>query len=254
MPHPLFPDDAFPPPRNAPCFCGSGERFKRCCGNQSLDRAPPYGVQIVEGFLSAGERSALDELTASAPGKRFTLPDGRGGRVYDEQRVTEWVDCRDSHQQLLDEIVARAFAEHIVPLEGRQIDWYEEPQLLRYTPGGYYLHHSDAFQLVPEQRAWRKIVDRDISVLIYLDDDYQGGELEFKRLFYRLRPRAGMLVWFPSDVRYEHMARPVTAGRRNVIVSWAAAAGVERVQARPADRAILWPSREKQYRSGPPAE
>jgi hypothetical protein len=39
-----------------------------------------------------------------------------------------------------------------------------------------------------------------------------------------------MLVWFPSDFRYMHMAKLVTSGRRYVIVSWAAASGVERVQ------------------------
>lgn len=250
MPHPLFPDDSFPPPRNAPCFCGSGERFKRCCGNQAADRRPPSGINIVEGFLSAAECAEIIGLADSAEGKRFTVPDGEGGRIYDPQRATEWVDFRESHQQRLDAVVARAFAEQIIPSEGREIAWYEEPQLLRYTTGGFYLHHSDAWQLVPEQRAWRKVVDRDISMLIYLNDLYEGGELEFKRLFYRLRPHPGMLVWFPSDVRYEHMAKPVTAGQRSVIVSWAALAGVERVQEQMANRAILWPSREKQIRPG----
>ena len=248
MSQPLFPDDSFPPTRNAACLCGSGERFKRCCGSQSADRKPPVGVQIVENFLSAERCSDLLQLADQSPGKRFTVPDGKGGRIYDEQRVTEWVDFRDSHQRVLDDVVARAFAEEIIPREQGEISWYEEPQLLRYTPGGYYLHHSDAYQLVPEQRAWRKVVDRDISVLIYLNEQYEGGEIEFKRFFYRLKPRAGMLVWFPSDVRYEHMARPVISGRRSVIVSWAAASGVERVQARPANRAILWPGREKQIR------
>lgn len=250
MPQPLIPDESFPPPRNAPCFCGSGKRFKHCCGDHAPHRAPPHGVRIVEGFLSTQQCEQLSNLADDTAGKRFTLPDGTGGRVYDEQRVTEWVDFRDSHQQLLDDVVARAFAEQIIPAEGRPIDWYEEPQLLRYTSGGYYLHHSDAYQLVPERRAWQKIVDRDISVLIYVNDEYDGGELEFKRLFFSLRPRAGMLVWFPSDVRYEHMAKPVTAGRRSVIVSWAAASGVERVQSERANRVILWPSREKQIRPG----
>ncbi len=248
MPQPPFPDDAFPPPRNAPCFCGSNERFKRCCGNRSPDRAPPFGVRIVENFLPPEDRRELLALAKVTPGRRFTTPDGRGGRVYDDQRVTEWVDFRESHQQILDDVVGRAFAEQIVPAEGQAIAWYEEPQLLRYTTGGYYMHHSDAWQLVPEAKAWHKVVDRDISMLLYLDEDFEGGELEFRRLFYTLRPRAGMLVWFPSDVRYEHMAKPVTAGHRSVVVSWAALAGVERVQAQRADRVLLWPGREKLIR------
>jgi predicted 2-oxoglutarate/Fe(II)-dependent dioxygenase YbiX len=88
-------------------------------------------------------------------------------------------------------------------------------------------------------------VDRDISLLIYLNDEYDGGELDFKRLSYTLRPQAGMLVWFPSDIRYEHMAKLVTRGCRYALVSWAAASGVERVQDARAKRTIWWQTREK---------
>jgi len=184
-------------------------------------------------------------LADATGGKPFTSPDREGNRTLDEHRATEWIDFRDSEQQLLDDVVARAFEDHIIARTGQSIDWYEEPQLLRYPPGGYYLHHSDAYLFVTAQKAWRKAVDRDISVLIYLNDEYDGGKLEFKRLFYTLRPRAGMLVWFPSDVRYEHMAKPVISGCRYALVSWAAASGVERVQSKRAKRSILWDTREK---------
>jgi len=142
-------------------------------------------------------------------------------------------------------LVARAFAEQVIPRTGQNIEWYEEPQLLRYAHGGYYKHHSDAYYLLVEQKAWRKVVDRDISILLYLNNEFEGGELEFKRFAYTLQPRAGMLVWFPSDVRYEHMAKPVTSGSRYVLVSWAAATDMERVQAEPVKRSINWQTPEK---------
>lgn len=240
VPYPLMPDDGFPPGRNEPCYCGSGRRFKRCCGNRSDERAPPHGVGIVEGFLSP---DACRELVATADavaGHRFMVADDHGRKSLDPHRAAEWVDFRDTQQHVLDAIVRRAFAEHIVPRTGQSIEWFEQPEVLRYEPGGYYLHHSDAYYLVLEERAWRKAVDRDISLLLYLNDGFEGGELDFKRLFYRLRPKTGMLVWFPSDVRYEHMAMPVVSGRRYCLVSWAAASGVERVQAERARRAIPW--------------
>lgn len=249
MSHALIPDDFFPPGRNEPCFCQSGRRFKQCCGVRSRNRLRPFGIGITENFLTPAECRDVLSSADRLPGRRFTVPDRRGGRRFDEQRVTEWVDFRDDRQDLLDELVARAFKEQILPSTGESIEWYEEPQLLRYTVGGHYLPHSDAYLFVPENKAWRKALDRDISVLIYLDDEYEGGELEFKRLFYEIRPRAGMLIWFPSDVRYEHAAKPVTSGRRSVLVSWAAAFGVERVQAQPANRAISWQSRKKLIRS-----
>ena len=241
MPHPLIPDGAFPPGRNEACFCGSGRRFKHCCGNRSSDRSPPHGLGIVEDFLSAEERAHLAGLAATLEGKPFMVLERANNLAptLDDTRVCEWVVLGDS-QRLIDDVVARAFAKEIIPRTGRSIDWYEQPQLLRYSSGGYYVYHSDAYDYEIEQGAWRKAADRDISLLLYLNDEYTGGELEFKRLSYTLRPKAGMLVWFPSDIRYEHMARVVRSGRRYVIVSWAAASGVERVREEPPKRAIPW--------------
>ena len=250
MPYPLIRDDSFPPGRNSPCFCGSGNRFKRCCGAQSAERSPPHGIAIVEKFLSPEECRRLVTMAEMLEGRRFQVRD-RARKlepVPDPTRVAEWMVLGDS-QHVLDEVVARAFEQVIVPHSGQSIDWYEEAQLLRYTSGGHYQYHADAYHLVPEAGAWRKAVDRDISLLLYLNDEYEGGELHFKRFSYTLRPRAGMLVWFPSDVRYEHMAKPVTSGFRYAIVSWAAASGVERVQAERAMRSISWDTRTKKLPS-----
>ena len=246
MSYPLIPDDFFPPGRNEPCFCGSGERFKNCCGVLSADRLPPHGLSIVEEFLSPRECRELLNLAESLEGERFKLRDLAWNLTnkLDPTRVCDLMKLGDS-QKVLDELVARAFAEQVLPRTGRRIDWYEEPQLLRYTSGGFYHYHVDAYDPVPGGKAWRKAIDRDISMLIYLNDNFNGGELEFKRFSYFLQPRAGMLVWFPSDVRYEHMAKPVTNGYRYAVVSWAAVSGVERVRDERPNRSILWETREK---------
>lgn len=250
MPVPLIPDNSFPPGRNDPCYCGSGERFKHCCGNKAGDRHLPSGIAIVENFLSPEECRNLVAMADAMEGWRFQVTDGDGNRVLDQHRMTEWVDFRSTNQQYLDDILARGFQDYVIPYLGQSIEWYEEPQLLRYKPGDYYLHHSDAYLLVPEEQAWKKAVDRDVSLIIYPNDDYEGGGLDFKRLSYTLQPRAGMLVWFPSDIRYEHMALPVTRGTRYALVSWAAVTGMERVQEARAKGSIDWVTREKMPSTG----
>ena len=209
-------------------------------------RSAPRGIRIMEDFLSPEECRELVQLADGLAGEPFKMRDRARNMAItlDPTRVCEWLRLGDS-QQLLDDLVARAFEEQILPDTGLTIDWYEEPQLLRYIEGGFYQYHSDADYLVPEKKAWRKAVDRDISMLIYLNDDYEGGGLNFKRLTYSLQPRAGMLVWFPSDMRYEHMAKPVISGRRYAVVSWAAVTGVERVQSEVPKRSINWHTREK---------
>jgi predicted 2-oxoglutarate/Fe(II)-dependent dioxygenase YbiX len=75
--------------------------------------------------------------------------------------------------------------------------------------------------------------DRDYSVLLYLNEEYEGGELEFVNQKYRFKPKTGMLVGFPSGHEYLHAALPTTSGIRYVIVSWAAIIGSPRVRQLP---------------------
>jgi len=240
-----FPDTGFPPARNDPCYCGSGERYKRCCGVMGPRRPIPFGIGVKEQFLSPEECQSLVTLIDSKEAMPFRARDPQNNIILDPSRVCSWAKMEES-QRVLDEVVACAFEEVIIPETGVEVVWYEEPQILMYKPGGFYQYHIDAAHRVPEQQAWCKAVDRDISMLIYLREDFTGGGLHFKRLDYTLQPKAGMLVWFPSDSRFEHMAKPLESGMRYSIVSWAAAKDVERVQDKRAKRSIDWLTRKKQ--------
>jgi predicted 2-oxoglutarate/Fe(II)-dependent dioxygenase YbiX len=110
-----------------------------------------------------------------------------------------------------------------------KFEWYERPQILRYSPGGKYNQHADAEHWVPETQNWVRAHDRDFSVLLYLNDEYEGGELEFTSFNYKIKPKAGMLIGFPSDHRYLHAALPTLSGTRYVIVSWGAVLGNQRI-------------------------
>ena len=56
-----------------------------------------------------------------------------------------------------------------------------------------------------------------------------GGDKLINQNF-RIKPRPGMLLAFPSDHRYLHAALPTVSGIRYVIVSWAAVLGSKRVR------------------------
>lgn len=234
----------FPPGRTEPCFCGSGQRFKHCCVAAGRAGRPPYGVGIVPDFLSAEHCASLRERIDALPSERLQVVDLERStadqvvRTYDDRRVTERVEAGELQDEL-DAAVRRALAEVIAPRVERDFDWFEEPQLLRYRPGGFYQGHADSDNFFSDEGGWKKTLDRDISLLIYLNDDYEGGHLDFEHFEYSLRPQAGMLVYFPSDVRYLHAARPVKAGLRYAVVSWAAFRDEPRVMTRPPDRARM---------------
>ena len=99
----------------------------------------------------------------------------------------------------------------------------------RYQTGGFFLGHADSCLLDPATNNWFKVRDRDLSLLIYLNEDFTGGGLSFINFNYHFRPAIGDMLVFPSDNRYAHQAEVVESGFRYVIVSWAALAGRPRV-------------------------
>jgi predicted 2-oxoglutarate/Fe(II)-dependent dioxygenase YbiX len=84
-----------------------------------------------------------------------------------------------------------------------------------------------------------RLRDRDLSLLIYLNDDFTGGGLTFTHFNFHFRPEPGDLLVFPSDNRYVHQAEKVESGVRYVIVSWAALKGVPRVAGQPPENAVI---------------
>lgn len=50
------------------------------------------------------------------------------------------------------------------------------------------------------------------ATIIYINDDYNDGELFFKNLDLQLRPKPKTLLIFPGNEKYEHGVRPVSEG------------------------------------------
>lgn len=64
--------------------------------------------------------------------------------------------------------------------------------------------------------------DTDPSIvyasIIYLNDDYSGGELFFDNIGLTLKPKAGTLVLFPGTERFHHGVTPVGPGPIRYVV------------------------------------
>jgi hypothetical protein len=88
---------------------------------------------------------------------------------------------------------------------------YHEPyNLLKYRSGEEYKAHYDG----------GSDLGRAISAIVYLNDNYEGGEIEFPLHKVKLKPEAGMMILFPSNYAYQHIAHPVTSGTKYALVTW----------------------------------
>jgi len=90
------------------------------------------------------------------------------------------------------------------------IHFVEGFNVLRYEDGENYGAHYDG----------GTETGRAISPILYLNDEYVGGELEFVNFNIKIKPTAGSLYLFPSNYAYRHIAHPIKSGRKYAIVTW----------------------------------
>lgn len=132
----------------------------------------------------------------------------------------------------LGQAFVKLYTDHVMPFYGVKIESWERPQLLSYEQGGRYDPHCDgeiAVRRPGAPKIWRRIHHRDVSIILYLNDDFTGGDLRFPELEMTIRPKPGLLVAFPSTVDYMHGAEPTESGDRLVMVTWAAIEGTPRM-------------------------
>ena len=129
-------------------------------------------------------------------------------------------------KELLDNVVENV----INPFYGFKVRDSEEPQLLCYEPGGHYKPHVDAEGLwtnPDKTQVYKKTIDRDLSTVLFLNDDFEGGCFTFPDLRVTIRPEPGLLICFPSSRWYRHGVEPVISGHRYTLVTWMRVQGFE---------------------------
>jgi hypothetical protein len=88
--------------------------------------------------------------------------------------------------------------------------WHEDYNLLKYSDNQAYGQHYDGMTST----------GRCVSALCYLNNDYEGGELEFPHFNLTIKPQPGMLILFPSNFAYAHVAHPIISGTKYALVTW----------------------------------
>jgi hypothetical protein len=220
------PIESFRPDPDKPCLCGKKKNFSKCCGINKLDRSPPYGIILRKNFIPS---KACDNLVLYAEDKigvdltvrneNAQKKDSFYKEVNQTQRVTTKVNLGEK-QSIINKWTEDIYFKFLKNKIKHSIRSFEEPQLMRYVPGGFYIPHSDSDIFDQKEKRWKKIEDRDYSMLLYLNDDFEGGSLRFEFFNFTYQPRKGDLLIFPSNYLYLHEARKVERGHRYVIVSW----------------------------------
>jgi len=111
-----------------------------------------------------------------------------------------------------------------VPIENM-----ESMSIIKYEVGGEYKEHYDFFHesedyyLEEINRGGQRI----LTLLVYLNDDFEGGETEFPNLGIKIKPKKGkLIIWNNTNddgtVDYDslHAGLPVKSGVKYIAVIW----------------------------------
>jgi len=106
------------------------------------------------------------------------------------------------------------------PLILNTIWWKGRGHVLKYLPGAALGMHNDNdtnFRVIDGQRYFSQrevAMYQVVNAIIYLNDDYEGGEFRFPYADVTLKPEAGDIVFFPANYVGTHAVAPVKSGER----------------------------------------
>lgn len=90
------------------------------------------------------------------------------------------------------------------------MSWHSRLELLKYKEGHFFDNHIDTVPGIP----------RTVSVVYYLNDNYEGGEIFFHRFKLKIKPKANSMLIFPSSYVYNHTAEKVISGTKIAVASF----------------------------------
>ena len=167
--------------------------------------------RVVHGLITDEERKHIIQKAE----KKLDVSTVAENRIVDKKvrdSETAWLDASDPMvKRVMDKCVA---------LTDRPIANCEHLQVLRYKPGGHYKPHQDTFSDTTGNK-------RMYTIILALNDDYEGGETEFPNLNKKYKMKAGDALFFHTLDNYElltskalHGGRPVKSGEKWICNLW----------------------------------
>ncbi len=174
-------------------------------------------LRFVRGFASADECTWLRGRGRLAPSQVFDM--ATGAPRLDPRRSNRSAELSFEELDLVTQIVrARISAATRLPLP-----LFEAPQVMRYEPGEEFQPHYDYLDPAQAARSGQRIA----TFLLYLNDDYSGGETEFPEIARTVRGGAGDALFFANvdagnrpDPLTLHAGRPPRDGTKWVFSQW----------------------------------
>lgn len=182
-------------------------------------------IRTLEGFATSAECSWLIESGRGGLARAKIYRHDEAGHTVAESRTGADSDFTIARAS----VVLARIRERIQSALGLPSTHFEVAKLLHYEPGQKFSLHAD-FQDPAVPALAREIAQRGQRVatfLIYLNDDYEGGETEFPDVPLRYRGRCGDALMFRNvlpdgtpDHSSRHAGLPPSIGQKWLFSQW----------------------------------
>lgn len=175
-----------------------------------------FGIVVYKTDLKTNISSVLESELSNSNHDYFKWnPATVGYFKTPDPDYRKCVDCKISKQHLgkmpieleriyleSSSVVNSCVTDYAAKQNIHPMKYMEAINFVRYGVGEHFAPHNDhGYTYVST-----------ISTVTYLNDDYDGGELQFSKLGITLKPEAGDVVVFPSTFIYTHASLPVLSG------------------------------------------
>jgi len=165
----------------------------------------PDNIKVIPNFLSDKEiRYLLSHIDERRMVSFVSQKDNDGNPV---SWIHNYEGIRDKDNvigRISDEIKKAYQIENIEPKSDRL-------NLARWDVGTKLGLHVDDLGYV---------TDNHLPTLVYLNDNYEGGELGFATHGFVFKPKKGDLIMFPGNMHYAHEVFEILSGTRYTLPIW----------------------------------
>jgi prolyl 4-hydroxylase len=187
-----------------------------------------YELQEIYGILTAeecdkmidlGKKKGMDQSHVSSYDKYMT-------KLDTTSRISSQAWLTDSYDPL-----TQRFAEISAEITGLPIENQEEVQIASYQVGGKFEAHFDACR---EGQGYEYCLsangtagERTATLLVYLNDEFEGGQTVFTAVDFKVKPEKGKGILFYNIDKLQkplpksmHMGAEVLKGEKWIATKW----------------------------------
>ncbi len=176
-------------------------------------------IKFIENFLSDSEiKEFLDLYEHIDDNKMWQKSDMEfwQDRIFDLSVYLETFKNKEK-QKFFMNILKRMRSEMISHFELDSLIHADTMQLVKWKDGSEQGAHADSCNDDGSDNftAWR-----EYSAVIYLNDDYDGGETYFTNYEISVEPQAGGMLMFMADLDHRHGVNKVINGERKTLITF----------------------------------